>query len=149
MLRYKTPSYPDRFRVRGRQRSFQPSIIHVTALGLLGADVEHLSGAETHCFISFADKHGMAVGFGKEGDRAQGGGVLLIDLAGRMNESHGGLATIHDRYASKFVVHIVSDRKIVTSSSRADQAARVSSDITARSAFNCSALTTLGLATVR
>ena len=55
----------------------------------------------------------MAVGLGEERDGAQRGAVLLIELARRVDEAHGGFAAIDDGHALKFVLHKVSDQPIV------------------------------------
>jgi hypothetical protein len=52
----------------------------------------------------------MAVRLGKKRDCAQGGAVLLIELADRVDKTHGRLTAVHDRYALEFVVHRFLDR---------------------------------------
>ena len=103
----KAPSYPDGVGARCGQGPSQPGIIDVTALGLLRARVDDLSGAEKHRLIRLTDEHGMTVGLGEESDRAQGGAVLLIELAHRVDEAHGGFTAVYDRYALEFVGHQV------------------------------------------
>ena len=93
----------------------------------------------------------MAVGLGEERDGAQRCAVLLIELADRVDEAHGGFAAIDDGHALKFVLHKSSDQPIVRTISSSFQvhAATASSDIAACSAFNPSASTASGTATVR
>jgi hypothetical protein len=77
----------------------------------------------------------MAVRLGEQRDGAQRCAVFLIELAGRVDETHGGFAAIHDRHALEFEVHKSSDRQ---RSSRhqatRNHAATVSNDIAACSA---------------
>ena len=101
----------------------------------MGARVEDLSGAETDRLVRLADEHGMAVGLGEERDGAQGCAVLLIELARRVDEAHGGFAAIHDRYALEFVVHRGPSIDILRRSTRVAHAATASSAIAACSAF--------------
>ena len=88
----------------------------------------------------------MAVRLGEKRDGAQRCAVLLIEIAGRVNETHGSFATIHDGHALKFVLHKSPDQidktTIVRTMTRQDNqfivlhAATASSDIAACSAFN-------------
>ena len=74
--------------------------------------------------------------------------VLLIELAGRVDEAHGGFAAIDDRHPLKFVLHRVL-RSPDRHARHLDYAATGSSDIAACSAFTRSASIALGSATVR
>src|SRR5208283_1833774 len=105
MLGHKTPSHPDRVCARVRQRAFNPGIVDVTALKLLGIGIEDLSGTKTHCLVRLTHKHAMAIRLGEERDRAQRCAVLLIEIAGGMDEAHGGFAAIYDDHALKFEFH--------------------------------------------
>jgi hypothetical protein len=57
----------------------------------------------------------MAVRLGEERDRAQRRAMLLIEVAGGVNETHGGFGAIHDGHALKFVFHKSPDHQIVRS----------------------------------
>jgi hypothetical protein len=57
----------------------------------------------------------MAVRLGEERDRAQRRAMLLIEVAGGVNETHGGFGAIHDGHALKFVFHKSPDHPIVRS----------------------------------
>ena len=85
---------------------------HIAAFGLLRGRVDDLRGAERHRLIRLADEHGMAVRLGEESDGAQRRAMLLIELARRVDEAHGGFATVDNRYALKFEGHTDPDRAI-------------------------------------
>jgi hypothetical protein len=114
VLSHEAPSYPDRIRACGCQRPFDPAIVHITALGLLCVWIEDLRGAQTHSFIRLTNKHGVTVGFGEKRDGAQRCAVLLVELAGRVDETHGGFRAIDDSHALKFMLHKGSDQQIAT-----------------------------------
>ena len=135
MLGHEAPSYPNRFRTRRAQSTGEVFIIHVAAAELLGLWVKHMRGAKVHGLVGFTNKHGIPVGISEQRDGAQCYPVLLSELAGRMNETHCGLAPVDDRHALEFVVHIISTRQLVTGKTRT-QAATSSCDITFRSAFS-------------
>ena len=114
----KSPSYPDRVRARGHQRPFEPAIVNVTALGLLGNWIEDLSGAETNRLVGLAHEHAVAVRLGEKCNGAQRRAVFLIEIARGVDETHGGFAAIHDGHALKFVFHKSPDQRIVRTKSR-------------------------------
>jgi hypothetical protein len=80
----------------------------------MGVWVDDLSSTEGHCFVRLTDEHGVTVGIGEKRDRAQRGAVLVIELARRVDEAHGGFPTIDDCYALKFLLHKHSSQLLVT-----------------------------------
>jgi hypothetical protein len=111
---YKAPSDPSCLGARHLQRLLQPSIVNVAALGVLGGWVDQQSGAQGHCLVRLTDEHGVTVGIGKECDRAQRCAVLVIELACRMDETHGGFTAIDDSYALEFAPHKGPEQQMVT-----------------------------------
>src|SRR5580704_13172834 len=105
VLGHKTPAHPYCVRACLRQREFEPSIVDVTALGLLCVWVDNLSGTETHSLVGLTHKHAMAIRLGEKRNRAQRCAIFLIEIADSVNETHGSFAAIHDSYALKFVFH--------------------------------------------
>ena len=80
--------------------------------------------------------------------------MFLIEIADRVDETHGGFAAIHDSYTLKSIYHKPSDQQIVRTkspghSTHTHQAATVSNDIASCIAFNPSTSTAPGTATVR
>ena len=155
VLRYESPSNPDRVRTRRDQCALQQDVVNVTALELLGVLVHDLSGPETHRFIRLPDEHGVTVRLGEEGDGAQRCPVFVIEFAGRVDETHGGFTAIHNCYPLKFLFHRVPDRSmsmkrsICCRSSTVDHAAATSIDMAACSIFRRSEFTAFGISTVR
>jgi hypothetical protein len=56
----------------------------------------------------------MAVRFGEQRDRAQRCAMFLIELAGRVDETHCGLAAIDYRHTLEFEIHKCLDRSLRT-----------------------------------
>src|SRR5579864_7774251 len=114
VLGYKAPAYPYRFRTRLLESALDPAIVDVTALRLLRERIDNLCGTKTHCFVCLTHEHATPIRLGEERDGAQRCAVFLIEIADRVDETHGGFAAIHNGYALKFMFHKSSDPAIGT-----------------------------------
>ncbi len=105
VLGHETPSHPDSIRARGHQGLFQPAIVDITALRLMGFRVNDMRFAKVHCLVRFAHEHRMAVRIGEKSDGRERRRVLLIEFTGGVDEAHCGFSAVHNRDALEFAVH--------------------------------------------
>src|SRR5437868_277250 len=101
----KSPTYPHSLGPCCRKRPLQTPVVHVTAFALLRVGVEYSSSSQADPFIRLSDKHRVALAVGEQGNGPQRYALLLIELAGRMDEAHSSLAAVHNSDTLKFVVH--------------------------------------------
>jgi hypothetical protein len=106
----ESPTHPDGFGSCRGKGALQAGVLDITGLALLRVGVKDSSCAQADGFICFADKHGVALTFGEQGDGTERRAVLLIELAGRMDEAHGSLTAVHNRDALKVIFHKALDQ---------------------------------------
>ena len=101
----KSPANPYGIGARRGEGTLQASIIHVAALTLLRGGIEHPRWPEAEGFVGLAHKHGVTLAIIEKSNGPQRCAMLLIEVAGRVNETHGSLAAVHNCNALKFIVH--------------------------------------------
>ena len=105
LLGDEAPARPHRLRARRPEGALQARKVEVAALAVAVPRVDVEGGAEVVRLVGLAHEHGPSVGFGEEGDGAQCGAALVVDLPRRVDEAHGRLAPIDDGDASEVRLH--------------------------------------------
>ena len=107
---HKAPADPDGIGTSRRKCLFEPPVVEVAALKMMRLRIGKLGRTEAYRFVGFANEHGMTIGLGEERDGTQWYAVLVSELAGCMNETHGSFPAIDNRNALKFILHRHPDK---------------------------------------
>ena len=107
LLGDEAPARPHRLRARLTEGAQQARKVEVAALAVAVPRVDEERGAEVVGLVGLAHEHGLAVGLGEEGDRAERRAARVAELPRGVDEAHGRLAPIHDGDTGEVGLHDV------------------------------------------